>query len=116
MPPRRGFGAALGSRGPVIVQSAAWPGIDPSGGHKGAFGADRGPRTADRAALLHEHMVRTGRALQANAADYAALLEQRADLTRPGGRADYPAEIKRWRAFADQAEQMARRWEQSPLP
>jgi hypothetical protein len=29
---------------------------------------------------------------------------------------DYPAEIKRWRAFADQAEQMARRWEQSPLP
>ena len=48
MPPRRGFGAALGGRGPVIVQSAAWPGIDPSGGHKGAFGADRGPRTADR--------------------------------------------------------------------
>jgi len=27
---------------------------------------------------------------------------------------DYPAEIKRWRAFADQAEQMARRWEQRP--
>lgn len=28
-------------------------------------------------------------------------------------RMDYPAEIKRGRAFADQAEQMARRWEQA---
>jgi hypothetical protein len=28
---------------------------------------------------------------------------------------DYPAEIKRWRAFADQAEQMAKRWKRAPL-
>ncbi len=46
-------------------------------------------------------MVRTARALQASAADYAILLEQRAGLTRPPGRMDYPAEIRRWRAFAD---------------
>jgi hypothetical protein len=59
-------------------------------------------------------MARTARALQAAAADYAALLEQKADLTRKPGRMDYPAEIKRWRAFADQAEQMAKRWEQPP--
>jgi hypothetical protein len=70
----------------------------------------------DRAALLHDHMARAARALQASAANYAALLEQRAGLTRHPGRADYPAEIKRWQAFADQAEQMARRWEQPPLP
>jgi len=73
-------------------------------------------QTADRAALLQEHMARTARALQASAADCAALLERRADLTRPPARMDYPAEIKRWRAFADQAGQMAERWEQSPLP
>jgi hypothetical protein len=79
-------------------------------------GQERPAQAADRAALLHEHMARTARALQAGAANYAALLEQRAGPTRPPERADYPAEIKRWRAFADQAEQMARRWEQSPLP
>jgi hypothetical protein len=73
-------------------------------------------QTADRAALLQEHMARTARALQASAADYAALLEQKADLTRTRQpqRMDYPAEIKRWRAFADQAEQMAKCWEQRP--
>jgi len=61
-------------------------------------------------------MARTARALQAAAADYAALLEQKADLTRKPGRMDYPAEIKRWRAFADQAEQMAKRWEEPLRP
>jgi hypothetical protein len=70
----------------------------------------------DRAALLQGHMARTARALQARAADYAVLLEQTADLARRPARMDYSAEIKRWRAFADQAEQMARRWEQSQLP
>jgi hypothetical protein len=75
---------------------------------------ERPGQTADRAALLHERMARTARALQASAAEYAALLQQRADLSRPPQRMDYPAEIKRWRAFADQAEQMARRWEQRP--
>jgi hypothetical protein len=66
-------------------------------------------QTADRAALLQEHIARTARALQASATEYAALLQQRADLSRSPQRMDYPAEIKRWRAFADQAEQMARR-------
>jgi hypothetical protein len=65
---------------------------------------------------MQEHMARMARALQASAADYAALLERRAELTRPPQRMDYRAEIKRWRTFADQAEQMAKRWEQSPLP
>lgn len=70
----------------------------------------------DRAALLQERMARTARALQAAAADYAALLEQSAALVRRPGRMDYPAEIKRWQAFADQAEQMARRWGQPTQP
>jgi hypothetical protein len=48
---------------------------------------------------MHEHMARTARALQAGAADYAALLEQRADLTRQPRRMDYPAKMKRWRAI-----------------
>ena len=40
--------------------------------------------------------------------------ERQADQARRPGQLDYPTEIKRWRAFADQAEQMARRWEQRP--
>ena len=76
---------------------------------------ERPAQTADRAApLQQEHMARTARVLQASATDYATLLEQKAGLSRPPRRMDYPAEIKRWRAFADQAEQMARRWEQRP--
>lgn len=75
---------------------------------------ERAAQTADRAALLQERMARTARALQASAADYAALLEQKAELIRQPQRMDYPAEIKRWQAFADQAEQMAKRWEQRP--
>jgi hypothetical protein len=66
----------------------------------------------DRTALLKERMVQTARTLQATALDAAALLEQQADLARRPGRLDYPTEIKRWRAFAHQAEQMAKRWEQ----
>jgi len=67
---------------------------------------------ADRTALLKQRMAQTARALQVAAGDAAALLEQQADLARQPGRMDYPAEIKRWRDFADQAGQMARRWEQ----
>jgi hypothetical protein len=69
---------------------------------------------ADRVALLRERMARAARALRAGAADYAALLEQGAGPVRQPGRVDYPAEIKRWRAFAEQAEQMAERWKQPP--
>jgi hypothetical protein len=76
----------------------------------------RSSQTADRVTLMHERMARAARALQASAAHYATLLERRADLARQPGRLDYPAEIKRWRAFAGQAGQMAERWEQSPLP
>ena len=69
---------------------------------------------AEPAALLDERAARTALALQSAALDAAALLEKQADLARWPGRIDYPAEIERWRAFAEQAEQMARRWEQRP--
>jgi anti-sigma B factor antagonist len=68
----------------------------------------------DRMALLRERAARTARALQLAAADAVAFLEQRADLVRQPGRMDHATEIKRWRAFADEAEQMAKRWEQQP--
>jgi hypothetical protein len=48
------------------------------------------------------------------AADTAALLERRADLRGQPGLIDYATEIKRWRALADQARQMAERWEKQP--
>ena len=66
----------------------------------------------NRPALVNERMARTARAMQAKALNAAALLEEQADLARPPTLLDYPTEIKRWRAFADQAEQMAKRWEQ----
>ena len=69
---------------------------------------------ADRTAALQQRMAQTARTLQDAAADAAALLEQQAGLIGPPGRIDYPTEIKRWRAFADQAEQTAKRWEQQP--
>lgn len=69
---------------------------------------------ADPAALRNERTARTAQALRLAALDAAALLEQRSDLLRQPGRLDYPTEIKRWRAFAEQAEQMARRWRQRP--
>jgi hypothetical protein len=71
--------------------------------------------TADRWAMT-QRFAQTARALQASALDAASLLEQQAGLVRPPGRLDHRAEIKRWRAFADQAEQMAKRWEQPPDP
>lgn len=67
----------------------------------------------DGLASLQERVAQTARALQSAAGNTAALLQQQASLAGPA-RIDYPAEIKRWRAFADQAEQMANRWEQRP--
>jgi anti-sigma B factor antagonist len=64
---------------------------------------------------IHERSaVTVKRAAQFAAADTAALLQQRADTLRLPGRIDYPTEIKQWRVFADQAGQMAHRWEQRP--
>jgi hypothetical protein len=69
-------------------------------------------QATDRAASLRERVAQTARALQSAAADTAALLQQQAGLAGQSARIDYPTEIKRWRAFAEQAEQMAKRWEQ----
>ncbi len=67
-----------------------------------------------RTALANQRVVQTARALHAAAAYTAALLEQRGDLLGQPGCIDYPAEIKQWQVFADQAAQMAERWEQRP--
>ena len=67
----------------------------------------------NRPALVNERMAH-------GACDAGKRAERRcaaAATGRPGQAApllDYPAEIKRWRAFADRAEQMARRWEPRP--
>ena len=71
-------------------------------------------RTGERTALLRDRMLQAARESQAAALDAAALLERQADLVRPPWRVDYPTEIKRWRAVARQAEQMAKRWEERP--
>ncbi len=65
----------------------------------------------ERGDALRERLLETARALNLAAADAAALLEQRAGLLDQPGRIDYPTEIKRWRVFADQAKQMAERYE-----
>jgi anti-sigma B factor antagonist len=84
-------------------------------------GSARGPRpdvlarsalARNRAASLRQRVVHTAHALQAAAADTAALLEQRAGLLGQPSRIDYPTEIKRWRVFADQARELAECWEQ----
>jgi hypothetical protein len=67
---------------------------------------------ADRPALLEARMAHTARALQATALTAAARLERQAERTEAPRRRAYRAEIKRWRAFAEQAEQIAKRWEQ----
>jgi len=79
--------------------------------------ASRVPKTRDskdRPALLEAHIAHVARALQATALNTAARLERQADRARPPARLDYRAEIKRWLAFAEEAEQMAKRWEQPP--
>lgn len=66
---------------------------------------------ADRAALLHQRVMQTAHALHTAAADTAALLEKRRDLVGQPGHIDYPTESKRWRVIADQAAELAERWE-----
>lgn len=73
--------------------------------------ANRAPALQERMAALQERMTQTAYALHFAAADAAALLEQRADLVGQPARIDYPTEVKRWRVIADQARQMAERWE-----
>jgi anti-sigma B factor antagonist len=73
---------------------------------------ERSAQAMNRSELLQRHVAQTAHALYSAAADTAALLERRADLLRQPGRIDYQAEIKQWRTLADQARQMAERWEQ----
>lgn len=73
---------------------------------------ERLARTAKRTVLLRERVAQTARAMQFAAADTAAFLERRAELVEPPPHLDYATEIKRWRAFAERARQMAHRWEQ----
>jgi anti-anti-sigma factor len=75
---------------------------------------ERSAQARNRAQLLRRQVTQMAYAVQSAAADTAALLERRADLLGQPGRIDYPAEIKKWRALADQARQMAERWEQPP--
>ena len=75
---------------------------------------ERSARAINRSELLQRHVARTARALHSAAADTAALLERRPGLLGQPGRIDYPTEIRRFRALADQARQMADRWEQQP--
>jgi len=82
-----------------------------SGGTLRPARQERLAQAVDRTASLKERVVQTAQALRLTAADTAALLEQRADLAGQPGWIDYPAEIKRWRAFADQAEQMTKHWD-----
>ena len=71
---------------------------------------ERGELAAEHAAALRERVTQTAYALHLAAADTAALLERHDDLVEQPGRIDYPTEIKRWRVIADQAKQMAERW------
>lgn len=88
-------------------------------------GHDRRPHTdaheraelaANHTAMLRERVTRTAYALHLAAADTAAMLEQRGNLLGQPRRIDYPTEAKRWRALADQAKQMAERWEHPEEP
>ena len=66
---------------------------------------------ADSVELLHQRLIRTAHTLRFAAADTAALLEEQAELFGQPAPVDYPAMIKRWRIVADQARQLAERWE-----
>lgn len=68
----------------------------------------------DPLAAFRKRGARTARELQARALEAAGLLERQAYIARQPSRLDYQAEIKRWRAFAGEAEQMASQWEQPP--
>jgi anti-anti-sigma factor len=75
---------------------------------------ERSAQARARSELLRRHVAQTARAVRSAATGTAALLERRADLLGEPGRIDYPTEVKGWRALADQARQMAERWEQTP--
>ena len=75
---------------------------------------ERSALATERTALLQQRVAQTAHALHYAAADTAALLQQRADILGQPARIDYPTEIKQWRVLADQAGQMAHRWEQRP--
>ena len=75
---------------------------------------ERSALATERTALLQQRVAQTAHALHYAAADTAALLQQRADILGEPARIDYPTEIKQWRVLADQAGQMAHRWEQRP--
>jgi anti-anti-sigma factor len=75
---------------------------------------ERSALATKRTALLQQRVAQTAHALHYAAADTAALLQQRADILGQPARIDYPTEIKQWRVLADQAGQMAQRWEQRP--
>ena len=78
------------------------------------IGAVASASASQQATELRDRVARAARQLQATTLDTAALLERRADLVRRPSRTDYPAEIKVWRAYADQAGQIAERFEQQP--
>ena len=67
---------------------------------------------SNRSASLRQRLRQTAHALHVAAADTAALLERHTDLLGQPARIDYPAEVKRWRVFSDQARHMAEPWEQ----
>jgi len=73
---------------------------------------ERSARAMASSASLQRQVAQTARALQSAAADTAALLQRRADFLGHPTRIDYPTDIKRWRAIADQAAQIAEHWEQ----
>ena len=75
---------------------------------------ERAALARNRSAVLRERVAQTAHALHFAAADTAALLERQTGLLGPPSRLDHPTEIKRWRVLADQARQMAERWEQRP--
>lgn len=68
--------------------------------------------TSDR--VTRDRLTQTARELEATALRTVAFLERQGDAGRQPSRIDYPAEIKRWQAFAHHAEEMAKRWEQQP--
>jgi GAF domain-containing protein len=70
-------------------------------------------RATDPPAPVLKRMAQTARLVQIRVLDAAVLLEQQADLAGPG-RIEYLTEVQRWRDFANQAGQIAERWEQGP--
>jgi len=68
----------------------------------------------DQGEELRHRLAHSARELQSRAWETVAHLEQRAAFARRPSLTDYEAEIKRWQAFADEAEEMAERWEERP--